>query len=167
MKEVKQFKISGNTLTLRVKKSPFIIRFILYFFTAISSVGPLLGFILRLFDGDQIKLYHILAMVVSGIIAYYFLRVSLWNSFGKEIITIDKNKIHYYADYKWFKGRTIEYERDELLEFGIATIGYEEDDIGTLTIGGNFPLLDCVSKMRKSQLRELIDEWNTKNISKE
>lgn len=156
MNPTKQYEISGNTLTLKVKRSPLIIRGILFFFTLITFVAPISSVLSNLSFGYEIKLLHFISILVFGLMGYYLLRVSLWNSYGQEKIVFGKNQIDFCADYRWFKGKEIAHEIANQLEFGIQQIGYEDDNLGTLKILGVEPPLVCVTKMPKSQLEDLI-----------
>lgn len=58
----------------------------------------------------------ILVVFVAWYISFYFIRLFLWNKYGEEVITLQKNKIEIYYDYKYFvdNKRVYDFERVKL-----------------------------------------------------
>ena len=51
--------------------------------------------------------FHILFIVGLGLfslMSFFFIRLFLWNTYGKEVIEIGSETITYYVDYHYFKG---------------------------------------------------------------
>lgn len=88
------------------------------------------------------------------------LRIALWNTCGKEIITMLDNKLIYIADYNWFKDKVTEFSFKKI-QFTSHQVGYEEDNKGVLVI--NFDknvTLETVTKLDLAELATLITQLN-------
>jgi len=93
---------------------------------------------------------------IFGLIAFYMLRVSLWNTYGAEIIHFEKNKLTYTADYRWFKDGLKEFDFEKI-DFTIQKAGYEEDHKGVLVIKfDEKEMFETVSKFPLSDLEILL-----------
>lgn len=85
-----QIEFKDNILILRVKKSNIFSRSILYLITVLSAVLPLGGFFVNLINGGEFKFFNLIFLLLFGLIFFYMLRISLWNTYGKEVINISK-----------------------------------------------------------------------------
>ncbi len=56
----------------------------------------------------------IVAAVLMAMVAWYFIRLLLWNRGGKEVLEIRKNKLFHYSDYGWFTLGRIGYDYDSI-----------------------------------------------------
>lgn len=84
------------------------------------------------------------------------LRISLWNTYGKESIEFGKNKLVYIADYHWFKDKVKEFTFENI-NYDIRQVGYEEDNKGVLVIKcDNDKVLETVTKITIFDLESLI-----------
>src|SRR5690606_99190 len=128
-----QIEFKQNQLVLKVKKSPLLGRILLYLITFLSIGLPLGGFIVNMISNAGFSFFHILFLFIFGLIAFYMLRVSLWNTYGKESIEFDNNKLTYVADYHWFKDKVKEFDFEKI-DYEIKQVGYEEDNKGVLVI---------------------------------
>ncbi len=156
---MKQYHLDGNILTLNVKKSPLIVRGIMFFFSFVSFALPIMGIFLSLSMGKQFHIGYLIGLFLFGLIGFYLLRISLWNTYGKEMIEFDIPKVNYEANYRWF----IDGKRSinpEIINYGIKPIGYEEDKKGVLIIGNGKTEIESVVKMPISQIEELIKILN-------
>lgn len=158
---MKQYYIEYNQLILKVKKSPVVVRIILYIVTFLFIFLPIIGFLSAMNDGSELKFGMFISIGVFGLISFYMLRVSLWNTFGHEIITFETDRITYKADYCWFTDRIKEYEINKPL-FEIIQIGYESDSIGVLLIHNDENYIQTVTKIPIKELENLIDEIKNK-----
>jgi hypothetical protein len=154
-----QYELNKNQLELRVKKAPLFVRAVMFFFTILFFLLPLTGMILGLAMGKDMHFGYILGIFVFGILGFYMLRISLWNTYGKEIITFENNNITYIADYGWFKDGKKQYEYTQPLVYSLRQIGFEEDNNGGLVIELEEPIT-CVTKMPIAELQDLIDKLN-------
>lgn len=158
---MKQFEIEKNTLTLYVKKSPFIIRIIFLIISILFFLLPISGMIAAILNGDPLKFGYFIVIGLSGLLGFYIFRIYLWNSFGKEVIILNKNEISYEADYKYFKdGRKL--IAFDTINFNITSIGYKEENLGLLTIGHEESKIESVVKLPINQLEELIQKIENK-----
>jgi len=128
-----QIEFKENQLVLRVKKSPFLGRILLYLITFLSIALPLGGFIANMINGGELKFFNIVFLFIFGLIAFYMLRVSLWNTYGFELIQFGNNKLTYVADYHWFKDKVKEFDFENI-NYDIKPVSYEEDNKGLLVI---------------------------------
>ncbi len=155
---MKQYEIEGNTLTLRVKKGPIIIRSVLFLIAFLFFVAPLISIAVAASNKSGLKLGHILGPILFGLMGFYLLRLALWNTYGKEIITFDNSSLNYIADYGWFKDGRKHKPLDDEIEFTIQKVGYEEDYKGKLLINFSKDQLQCVTVMSVYELEMLIGE---------
>lgn len=152
---MKQFTLEFNTLNLKVKKSPFIIRLIMFFLAFSFFIFPVLGVILSIASGGGMHISYFIAIGVFGLIGFYLLRVSLWNTYGEEIIDFLPNKIIYEANYGWFKDAKKEIELI-LPQYSFKSVGYEEDNEAVLVITCENAEVETAVKMPMAQVEELI-----------
>lgn len=151
-----QIEFKENQLVMRVKKSPLLGRILLYVITFLSIALPLGGFIVNMISNVGLNFFYILFLFIFGLIAFYMLRVSLWNTYGKESIEFGKNKLTYAADYHWFKDKVKEFTFENI-NYDIKPIGYEEDNKGVLVIKfDDDKVLETVTKVSISDLESLI-----------
>jgi hypothetical protein len=154
-----RYQIDKNQLRLLVKKSPLFIRVTLYFFTALFFLMPLVAFLI----GALIYGFHIayfIGIFFFAILGLYMLRISLWNTYGKEIITYQDNKINYTADYGWFKDKIKTLALEGTIKFQVVPYQYEDDVLARLIITTENDGLVCVTKMPFGELNEVIaSDW--------
>jgi len=151
-----QIDFKQNHLILRVKKSPLLGRVLLYLITFLSIALPLGGFIANIINGGELKFFNLVFLFIFGLIAFYMLRVSLWNTYGSEVIQFDNNKLTYVADYHWFKDKVKEFTFENI-EYDIKQVGYEEDNKGVLVIKfDDDKVLETVTKIPIPDLESLI-----------
>ncbi len=159
----RQYEIIGNQLVLMVKRSPFFVRGFMFTFSFLFFLLPLVGLFGGLVMGMGLHIAYFMGMFVFGVLGFYLLRISLWNTFGKEIIQFREGRVEYVADYGWFKDGCKEKVMDESLEFSVRPIGFEDDHKGALIIGEGDSAVYCVTKMPNSELNELIKELRNCN----
>jgi hypothetical protein len=155
-----QIEFKDNILILRVKKSNIFSRSILYLITVLSAVLPLGGFFVNLINGGEFKFFNLIFLLLFGLIFFYMLRISLWNTYGKEVINISKNKLKYTADYNWFKDKIKEFDYENIT-FTLNKVGYEEDNKGVLVIDfNNGTVLETVTKIDTKTIHDCIYKLN-------
>ena len=157
---MKQFDLKNNHLTLTSKPSPLFVRILILFFSLISILLPIGGMIGSMVSGNGFHFGFLMVIGFFGLIGFYLLRVFLWNSYGKEVILFNQNKVTYEADYKWFKdGKKI--KNIDSPSYSIKSIGYEDENFGALVINSEQDTLESVVKMPNKQLEDLILELKT------
>lgn len=95
-----QIDLKQNQLVLKEKRGPLIARLFIYLLTIFSIILPLGGVTVNVSNNSGLTIVSVIMLGLFGLIAYYMLRVSLWNTYGAEIIEFQKNKINYTADYQ-------------------------------------------------------------------
>ncbi|MCB9195222.1 MAG: hypothetical protein H6598_03270 [Flavobacteriales bacterium] len=88
---------------------------ILFMFILIV-IGLLLPLFI-LFNFGELRKGGIVALLIFWGTSIYFIRILLWNLYGKEVFILSKNKIKHYFDYKYF--------RDSVSEISFETIEIE------------------------------------------
>ncbi|WP_060875550.1 hypothetical protein [Myroides odoratus] len=155
-----QIVLNDTTVVLKVKKSPLFARVVLYILTFLSAALPIGGFVVNIVNGGAFKFFNLIALLLGGLFFFLLLRVSLWNTCGKEVITIVDHKLTYTADYKWFKGKGEELIFKKI-QFTLHQVGYEEDNKGVLVIiFDNKTMLKTVTKLDLVELTTLIAQLN-------
>lgn len=155
-----QYKFNNNELVLKVKKSPLIVRSIMFLFTSLFFLLPLSGICYGLATGGRLHIGLFIGLFVLGLMGFYLLRVSLWNTLGKEILVFSSDQLNYVADYGWFKDGKTQIEIKEKPEFAIRRVGYDDDKKGVLIVFTSHQTLNCVTKMPVDELETLIDDLN-------
>lgn len=150
-----QYSFENNQLKLKVTARPFLMRVVLYIITFLCFTLPLLGIILNVIEGNGINFGGIIGFGIFCLIGFYLLRISLWNTYGEEIIQFNKNKIIYVADYKWFRDGEKTIEKNEVI-YSIKSIGYEVENNGILVISNGKSEIESVVKIPKDQLEKLL-----------
>lgn len=71
--------------------------------TIIGYALPVIVFCIFVADGDPPAFGFLFSLLIFWGISTFFLRLYLWNKYGKEIFIITKNSLTHYFDYKLFK----------------------------------------------------------------
>jgi len=95
--------ISENQIIVDHKPTPIIILVILIFVLLLCVLVPPLITYFALSYGDSLHVGILFSYAIFWGGGFYLLRIILWNNYGKEIITLNKNGLTYIADYKYFK----------------------------------------------------------------
>lgn len=98
-------QIDKNSLTIFLKRAPLFVRVMYYVFTAICFLFPLVSVTLYAIYSGKLHFGFIFLFALFGVIGFFLLRASLWNTYGKETIQRNGNIIEYTADYGWFKDK--------------------------------------------------------------
>ncbi|UTW61293.1 hypothetical protein KFE98_14900 [bacterium SCSIO 12741] len=96
-------EIGENQIVIHHKKTPLGIRIFLIVVAVCCAIIPfsVLGFLVSSAKGFHIGV--VIGFAFFGWLAFFMLRLFLWNSFGKEVLTFHDDHIHYLADYRYFK----------------------------------------------------------------
>lgn len=129
-------KIKGDTVMISARKGPLGIRLFLWLILIINLLAPIIGAVFFLSQGDGPHLGIFLAIGLTWLIGFYLLRIIMWNTAGKELISLGANQITYVADYKWFKGGENQFEINEELEVIANTWGSNENFVRLLIQSG-------------------------------
>lgn len=155
-----QYNLKGETLILRVKKAPIIVSVMLFALAFVSFILPLTGLIFGVFMGHGFHFGYLIGLFLFGLIGYYLLRVSLWNTYGQEILKFGRSTIVYQADYGWFKDGAQHISRKDVICY-TEKLGYEADDTGVLIITNTTEAIRSVVKMPTSEIETLLKHITT------
>lgn len=154
----KQVQLNGNQLLLTVKKAPVFVRLTLFIFAFLAFLMPLLGMVFYISDGNGFHIGFLFGFFFFGVIGFYLLRIALWNTYGKEVVTFHRSELTYLANYGWFSGSEKRIERDNVITFSTRKIGYEDQNKGGLVVEISGTTIQCVTKMPIVQLEDLVNE---------
>jgi hypothetical protein len=131
LNKTSRFILQGNKITLFVKKSSLFVRMV-FILLAFLCVGlPFMGIVLNAQSGSDFHIKYIIVLGVFSLIGFYFLRLFLWNTYGKEVIEIKNSSVTYYADYRYFKGNQQQLNFQKL-SYDFVAKGFVEQQIGNL-----------------------------------
>ncbi|WET02148.1 hypothetical protein [Flavobacterium sp. YJ01] len=157
---MQQYYYQNNILNLKVKRSPFLVRIVMFVLAFSFFILPICGAIFSVAIGEGLHIGFFVGIGIFSLFGFYLIRVSLWNTYGEETIIFFENKIIYEANYGWFKDG----KKETIIsnpDFYVAPSGYEEDKEGVLVIASNDAKIESVVKMKIFQLEELISILHT------
>lgn len=152
-----QYLIENNILTLKVKKSPLFILIVMYLFSFLFFILPIMGLTFALVNGSDFHIGFLFGIFFFGLMGFYLLRLTLWNTFGKELLIFNENQISYIIDYGWFKD-SLKTKEIASKTYSIKQIGYDDDDEGVLVIENDNEKIECVTKISINEIKQLIIE---------
>jgi hypothetical protein len=131
------------------------VRIIMFFFAFAFFLFPVLGTIVGILTGGGLEIGYFIGIGIFGLMGFYLLRVSLWNTYGEETIEILSDRVIYEASYGWFKDG-----KKEIIisvpKYSFKSVGYEEDNEGVLVISDGESQLESVVKMPMEQIEALL-----------
>ncbi|MDA9773998.1 hypothetical protein N9B82_03485 [Saprospiraceae bacterium] len=160
----RQYHLINNELILYVKKSPLAIRLFIYLLTVISIVFPFVPIALDFMEHGEIKAGPVMIGLFLIVIAIYFVRMSLWNTYGAERITFGKEKLEYIADYKWFKDGAQELENYTKLYCSYMVLQEKKSSMGRLGFIVKDKAIHCVTKLPLTEIEEIIEKLSSLEI---
>jgi hypothetical protein len=156
-----QIKIHGSQLTICAKKAPLFIRIVLTLILSILIFIPLAVTFFVLNNEDVPRIGIAFSFILCWGIGFYLLRVTLWNSIGREILTLDPEKISYIADYRLFKDGRQEIKT----KFLKTEIIYEDEPnkpFGRLRLSNESTSIETVLQTTITELEEIRNEIKTR-----
>lgn len=150
---MKQITFQKNKLTLTVGKSPLFLRIILFPFAFSFFLLPVYGVVASILNGNGIMFFSFIVIAVFFYLGFYLLKITLWNTFGKETIIIGLEKITYEADYGWFKGAKKEIPLGDL---NCSIKSEREEDRGVLILESGKAQIECVAQVPLMELEKLL-----------
>lgn len=154
---MKQYSLQQNELILTVKRAPIVIRLVLFLFSILFFLAPVLWLIITASSKQGLHFGLVVLMIIFGLCGFYLLRISLWNTFGREIIHFNENGFTYVGDYGWFKDGRKTFSGENLRHSFIGA-GYEEDGKGVLVLEIGDTKKQCATKMNLEELDELVKQ---------
>ena len=156
-----QIEINGAQLTISTKKAPVFIMITLTLLLSILTLIPIAVtfFVYTYGDGPHIGIAF--SFILCWGVGFYLLRVTLWNSVGREILTLNPEKISYIADYKLFRDG-----RQEITTKDLETeIIYEDKPnkpLGRLRLKNKTTSIETTIQTTLTEMEELINEIKTR-----
>lgn len=151
--------------------------FFMFLMTSFTTLLFLISMLMA--SRSDFEFSFLLGIVLTALVAWYFLKLYLWNRGGKEIFIIGKNKIEYYSDYKLFKQNRKIYPYDDFHLIYWDTDGTIKDEDGNLLddiaadgyaiLGFELDtgkIIDTTVELPFHELRRLGDVLNLKQIKK-
>lgn len=74
----------------------------------LSFIGIIIPMIILLYFSNNIKPGFIISIIIFFVTSFFFIRLLLWNIYGKEVYIIKKDSIIILNDYKFFKEKVLE-----------------------------------------------------------
>ena len=162
--QIKLIENEKTTIFISVKKSPLIIKFVL----SLPVVLFFIGLFFLVFNGININSENnktlIFSILLFIIIDFFSLKYFLWNLFGKEIITFDKENIVYFADYRLFQMNKTIINLD-IVFYSIKKITFKDNQFGTIIICGKNTIINTVILVPINEL-EIVNNKISNEIEK-
>tara|TARA_R110002050_G_scaffold68995_2_gene149408 strand:+ start:680 stop:1165 length:486 start_codon:yes stop_codon:yes gene_type:complete len=160
--ENNQITIKENQVIIKSSKSPLAIRITLIVILLICFLIPIAATMSIMFERKGPHIGIFLAFLFFWGIGFYMLRLILWNTFGREIITIEKDTIIYEADFRYFRdGKSVISSKE--LEVRVIPIEEEKTNLGILLFTSGDQQLASVLKVPLHKLAEIAAEINQKH----
>lgn len=153
----KQFNIDDNQLIISTRKSPIFIRIVLTTFLVLIASIPIAVTIFVLKSGEGPFIGIVFSFLLCWGIGFYLLKLTLWNSVGREILSMETDKISYVADYRLFKDGRKEIEIKDL-ETELIHEEQSDNPLGRLRLRTKSNSLETVLQMTISEVEELRKE---------
>ena len=152
---MKQIKFDNNSLVIEIEKVPILTKLILNFLLAVCILMPIVVTYLLFYSGLTIGI--LISYAFFWGIGFFILRFVLWNTYGQEVITFNRDWIDYYADFKFFKDglRTI---KNREITYGIFE---EVEEKGRLIIENETEKIETSIKIPIKDLLILVEKIKT------
>lgn len=152
-KQVLYQNTSLPTVVISVINTPLIIRLFLSVVALIIFVMPIVvtGYIVST-DG-VLPFGLFISYFIAWLVGAYLTRIVLWNTYGKEELTLYTDKISYRTDFKFFQSNKKEITVENLQLASICID--EEEQCGILGMTNGADELQTVIKVPMKELIEL------------
>ena len=143
-----------SKITLTSPRASIFCRIILQFFTVFFFILPILSTIGTMLLIGELSFGFVFFYIMFGLSGYYFLRLFLWNKYGKELIYLEKEKIIYEADYKFFKDNKTEIDT-KTLAVEIKQHNVSNEIFGTLLLKDEDQFIDTIVQIPLLEIESL------------
>ena len=154
-------EFNDSQLSILATKAPLIIRIVLALALLALILIPIAVTIVILTWFDGLELGIVFSFILCWGVGFYLLRLILWNSFGRETLILNPDKIIYLADYRLFKDG-----REEIgtknLEMEVIYGVKSNKPSGRLMLKSNTTSIETVLQVPISELEELISKIETR-----
>lgn len=108
-----RLEIENNGFVLLNNRMKQVPKIIFIFFISIAFLIPILATIIAIGSADGMKFGIVITYILFWGSGIYMTRLLLWNIYGREVYRIEKGKLIYYVDYKYFKDNSKEVNLSE------------------------------------------------------
>jgi hypothetical protein len=148
--------MDAQQIIIKHQGSPLFIRVVLLFIGLLCFLLPLIGLVVYVVINGTFHFGLIINFLLFWALGYYIFRVVVWNSHGREILTLKADRIEYYADYKYFQ------DSEQLLLDANNGLGIDilmdEAACGRLFIYGNEGSIETVLKQSSTRLKQIQED---------
>jgi len=152
-------EIVGNKLIIKGSKSPLPIRITLIAVLLICLMIPIAATFLLMSERKGPHLGIFLSFLFFWGIGFYLLRIILWNTFGREILTLEDDKISYEADYRFFIDGKQNISTENIEVVAIPTQS-EATNLGILVFSNENQHIDTVLGAPLDKMMDIAAEIN-------
>ena len=146
-----------KTIFILVEKKSLYVKLVLALLIVVSFLIPPAATVVSIQHDIRLNIGIVVSYLLFWGIGIYFIRVLLWNSYGKEVLILEKDELNYYADYKLFRDNKKTLKRIDLkIEIIELIIGKEKK--GTLIFNNS---IETVIKLPISELNEVKEKIET------
>ncbi|PWD97476.1 hypothetical protein [Marinilabilia rubra] len=149
--------MNGTEYTIGTKKAPIFIRIFLILIMSILILIPITVIALTYGNGPHIGI--LVSFIICWGVGFYLLKIVLWNTIGQEILTVNREKISYIADFGFFKDGRKEIEIDNL-ETEIIYTDHNKQ-FGRLILKNKSTYIETVLQAKIMKLEEIRNEIKT------
>lgn len=149
----KTIKDNIPKFTLNVGKTSFTWRAFLIIVLLISLFIPIIATVYMFEYMEGFKLGILFTYAIFWSSGFYIVRLFLWNTYGREIIEINNDSIHYYLDYKLFK-ESVKSIKKNNLQIGIIK-NKINPNTGKLFIKNDKNHIESTIEITNEQLNEI------------
>lgn len=89
-------------MVVRTENSPFLVNFVIGFLAVIALL-PLASMIMMVVMGNPPKFGLFIAVAIFWFLSFRMARQFLWNRYGNEVLIFEKDRLTYFADFKYFQ----------------------------------------------------------------
>ncbi len=146
-----------NQLIINGQKSPLLIRATLIFIILICAVIPIIAIIALIAEEKGPHFGIFIIFIFFWGIGFYLLRIILWNTFGKEVLTFENDSLLYEADYRFFKDGK-KFISNKFLEISIVPVVEKQISFGTFQFSDSEKSIETVLSLPLERMEELTIE---------
>lgn len=150
------FEIKGNLLTMKNGKTPVVVRVITFTLALLFFLMPIAALV-KAFMEQQAPTFYLFAFVmVLALMGYYMFRISLWNTYGVDLIDFRGDRITYTTHYGWFSEEMDTLPVKGAVFFTFDTSRSKDNSTGSLCISSAEQSIQCTVQIPLNELELLL-----------
>lgn len=114
------FQEGDSGVLIQARRSSLFMVILFAFLLLIAVLGICILLVVLVTGSVNFHYGYLLGIALLCFLSWYFLRLFLWNSYGKELIMFSKDRITYTADYRMFQESKQEIPLDEHTHMSVA-----------------------------------------------